>query len=273
MANRVCPQCGSSYVDWVTVCSDCRLALVDPDQIEDPRQLADEYQLVYELGGWTLDQQTSVAAAMAESGIPHAWDGADLVVHVDYESTVDALLEPIEAAGGGGGGAPAVGADGEPEEETEYDLTEWPPAERLAIVERLVEAGVPHRWEEALLLVPISEEDVVDEVLDDIELGGDDAAIVDDGMETPFTVLEGFFLAAERLRNDPMDAAGLGHLVEATAGADPLRPPYGVDLAVWTRALGLADALSEAIASPGGADVPAATDAANDLHDLLRDLV
>ena len=101
MANRVCPQCGSSYVDWVTVCSDCRLALVDPDQIEDPRQLADEYQLVYELGGWTLDQQTSVAAAMAESGIPHAWDGADLVVHVDYESTVDELIEPIEAAGGG----------------------------------------------------------------------------------------------------------------------------------------------------------------------------
>ena len=105
MANRVCPQCGSSYVDWVTVCSDCRLALVDPDQIEDPRQLADEYQLVYELGGWTLDQQTSVAAAMAESGIRHAWDGADLVVHVDYESTVDELIEPIEAAGGGAASA------------------------------------------------------------------------------------------------------------------------------------------------------------------------
>lgn len=269
MANRVCPKCGASYVEWVTICADCRLPLVDPDQIEDPRQLDEELQLVYELGGWTLDQQTAAAEAMAESGIPHAWDGTDLVVHVEYEDAVDALMDPIEASGGG----PRLGPDGEPEPETEYDLAEWPEADRRAIVDRLVEAGVPHRWEGVLLLVPVSEEDVVDEVLDDVELGGDDASINDDGEETPFSVLEGFFLAAERLRGDPLAGDGLGQLAGAIEGADPVRPPYGVDLSVWRRVLELADELSAAVTADGGADVATATDAASELHALLRDFV
>ena len=269
MANRVCPKCGASYVEWVTVCADCRLALVDPDQIDDPRQLDEEFQLVYELGGWTLDQQTAAAAAMAESGIPHAWEGADLVVHVEYEDAVDALMEPIEAQGGGS----RLGPDGQPEPETEYDLSEWPEHDRRTIVDRLVEAGVPHRWEGTLLLVPMSEEDVVDEVLDDVELGGDEASINDEGDETPFAVLEGFFLASERLRGDPLDGDGLSKLAEAIAGADPLRPPYGVDLVVWRRTLELADELTAAVTADGGPDVAAATDAASELHALLRSFI
>ena len=298
MANRICPECGASYVDWVTVCSDCRVALVAPEQIEDPRVLAEEFQLVYELAGWTLDQQTAVAAVMAESGIPHAWEGADLVVHVDFEDRVDTLIEPIEDEPGDG--PLRLGPDGEPEEETEYDLTDWPTEDRLAVVERLVDEGVPHRWEGALLLVPISEEDVVDEVLDDIELvaeggaggeiateGAEDAvagdAVASDAavggadagepQETPFRVLEAYFLAAERLRHDPADADGLGNLVEASQGADPEHPPYGVDRRVWKETLDIAEDLSGALAEEDGVDVEGAMDAASDLYDLLRPFI
>ena len=281
MPNRICPECGASYVDWVTACSDCRVALVAPDQIEDPRVLAEEFQLVYELAGWTLDQQTAVAAAMAESGIPHAWEGADLVVHIDFEAQVDALVEPIE--GEPGDGPLRLGPDGEPEEETEYDLTEWPTEDRLTIVERLVDAGVPHRWEGTLLLVPITEEDVVDEILDDVEDGSDgvevdidvsaDAEADETVQETPFRVLEAYFLAAERLRGDPADADGLNHLLEASEGADEEHPPYGVDPQVWRRTLGLADELSNALAEEGGMNVDGAMDAASELHDLLRPFI
>jgi hypothetical protein len=291
MANRICPECGASYVDWVTACSDCRVALVPPEEIEDPRVLAEEFQLVYELAGWTLDQQTAVAAVMAESGIPHAWEGADLVVHVDFEARVDALIEPIEDEPGDG--PLRLGPDGEPEEETEYDLTEWPTEDRLAVVERLVDAGVPHRWEEALLLVPISEEDVVDDILDDVELtaegdatdaelavegtddaaGGDAAAEAGDPQETPFRVLEAYFLAAERLRHDPSDSDGLNHLLEANEGADPEHPPYGVDRSVWKDTLDIVEDLSDALAEEDGADVEGAMDAAADLHDLLRPFI
>ena len=33
---------------------------------------------------------------MAESGIPHAWDGAELVIHLNHEAEVDAIVEAIE---------------------------------------------------------------------------------------------------------------------------------------------------------------------------------
>ena len=65
-----------------------------------------DQQVVYELGEWPLGMQASAAQVMAESGIPHGWDGTDLVVQLDHEATVDALLEAVEAEQPG-----IVGAD------------------------------------------------------------------------------------------------------------------------------------------------------------------
>ncbi len=96
MANRLCPLCGAEYLEWATECVDCGVHLVDLDDDSDPRDLPDEEQVIYELGGWTLDQRTAVAEAMAEAHIPHAWDDDELVVSTVHEATVDRLLEPIE---------------------------------------------------------------------------------------------------------------------------------------------------------------------------------
>jgi hypothetical protein len=91
--------------------------------------------------------------------------------------------------------------------------------------------------------------------------------------ETPFRVLEAYFLAAERLRNDPSDSDGLNHLLEATEGADPEHPPYGVDRRVWKETLDIAEDLSDALAEEDGVDIDGAMDAAADLHDLLRPFI
>ena len=80
MANRLCPLCGAEYMEWATECVDCGVHLVDLGDDSDPRDLPDEEQVIYELGGWTLDQRTAVAEAMAEAHIPHAWDDDELVV-------------------------------------------------------------------------------------------------------------------------------------------------------------------------------------------------
>jgi hypothetical protein len=261
MANRICSSCGASYVEWVTMCSDCGVPLVDPDQVEDPRELSDDLQVVYELGGWTLEQRTEVAEVMADSGIPHAWNDDELVVHVDHEERVDALLAPIEGVSPDDAG------------ETEYDMEEWTALERTEVEQRLAEADVPFRWEGSLLLVPVALEAVVDDVLDDVELGGDAAARGDDGAETPFAVMESLFLAAVRLRRDPLDGDGLTLLASASDGADWNRAPFGVDLAVWRRVGGLVDDITDAITGGGESDPDAAEVAANALHDLLRDFV
>jgi hypothetical protein len=106
VSTRICPVCGSDYLDWVETCSTCGVLLVVPAQAPDPLRLPVDQQVVYELGEWPLGMQASAAQVMAESGIPHGWDGTDLVVQLDHEATVDALLEAVEAERPG-----IVGAD------------------------------------------------------------------------------------------------------------------------------------------------------------------
>ena len=106
MSTRICPVCGADYLDWVETCSTCGVLLVVPAQAPDPLRLPVDQQVVYELGEWPLGMQASAAQVMAESGIPHGWDGTDLVVQLDHEATVDALLEAVEAEQPG-----IVGAD------------------------------------------------------------------------------------------------------------------------------------------------------------------
>lgn len=265
MSNRICPVCGEEYADWATSCSDCRVALVEPTEIDDLRLLPETQQVVYELGDWTLDQHTEVAAALAEAGIAHTWDGDELIVHVSNEAAVDALLEPIDRDNDRG---PAPEGS-----ETEYDMSEWPAEERAVVVTRLEEAGVPYRWEDDLLLVPVADESVVDDILDDVEEGGDAAALIDDGAETPFEVLESLFLAAGRLRHDAIDGEGVSRLADALDVADPDRPPFGVDIAVWHRVMAAADQVADAVGNDDGVDPDTAMEAAERLHGLLRPYV
>ena len=106
MSTRICPVCGADYLDWVETCSTCGVLLVVPAQAPDPLRLPVDQQVVYELGEWPLGMQASAAQVMAESGIPHGWDGTDLVVQLDHEASVDVLLEAVEAEQPG-----IVGAD------------------------------------------------------------------------------------------------------------------------------------------------------------------
>ncbi len=118
MSTRICPVCGSDYLDWVETCSTCGVLLVVPAQAPDPLRLPVDQQVVYELAEWPLGMQASAAQVMAESDIPHGWDGTDLVVQLDHEATVDALLEAVEAERPG-----IVGADWLDEDEEAVDAT------------------------------------------------------------------------------------------------------------------------------------------------------
>ena len=55
--------------------------MTDPADPINPLHLSEEEQVVYELGAWSIDLQAEAAEVLAESQIPHAWDGTDLVVH------------------------------------------------------------------------------------------------------------------------------------------------------------------------------------------------
>ena len=272
--NLVCPVCGSEYLGWVTRCSSCGVALVAPAELPNPLDLPEEEQVVYELGGWPLDQQAEAAAAMAESGIPHAFDGSDLVVHLDHEEQVDALLDAIEAESGPFDVGPSSQATGE----LAYTLDGWSDEHRDELVARLGAGEVPHRIEEGALVVDARDEDAVDfivaevrgeeptvralptgEVVDDdlddgVPAGAADDAddVDDDDGEDDGELVSGLFDASARLERRPEDRDALVDFAALNGRIDPEGPPFGISEMAWEKVVAAADDLADALTGEGG---------------------
>ena len=93
---------------------------------------------------------------------PHGFDGADLVVHVNHESAVDALLDEVEHGPGGR-------ADGEPTTSTlVYELDLWHQAARDELRARLEEGSVPYRMDGDQLVVDPADEEAVDFLVSEV---------------------------------------------------------------------------------------------------------
>jgi hypothetical protein len=257
----------------------------------------DATRVLYDLSGWTFDQQADLAAELAESEIPHTWDGAELVVPESHEALADSAIARVELRLGISyegdevvvqevaavdGPAPLEIPDGEAT--TEYDVVEWSEGDRQSITRALTRQTVPYRWEDDLLVVPTTSEAIVESLMDMIEQGtfaahADDLPgefdddVEDDGERLPFETLTTFFLAGVRLQKNPMDADGLEQLVAAIEVADPTKPPYGVDLRLWQRTCELADELAGALADNDEPDHDETVAVAGELHDLLRPFI
>ena len=258
----------------------------------------DAARVFYDLAEWDFDQQAELASALAESEIPHGWEGTEMVVPEEYEAATDAVFADVEQRlgiiGKGTGNAPV---DDDSDEDvvareilegetlTEYDLGEWEELERNLVGDSLGAANIPFRWDGTILLVPTTDEEVVDHILDDVE-SGNVIPVINDGPggdELPFESLNSFFLAGERLRKDSRDADGLERLLEALKVADPDRPPRGVELRLWRRTCDLAEELADTLVAEhdpaevefdeAGEEVDHAAKVAGDLHDLLRPLI
>jgi len=251
----------------------------------------DASNVMYDLSRWSFDQQAELAAELAEAGVPHTWDGSELVVPETHEAAADSTVTRVEARLGivyeGDDGDAGVGAaQGRSAAEapidipagaasTEYDLEDWAESDRQSITNALTAQKIPYRWEDDLLLVSTEHETAAESLMDTIEAGefamlpSDDAA----PDELPFETLTTFFLAAERLQRNTRDADGLEQLLDALEVADPERRPYGVELTLWLKTCELADALASALVDADEPDHETATAVATDLHDLLRPFV
>jgi hypothetical protein len=285
MTNATCPACGAEYAEWTPRCAECDAPLLPPGDAVNPLDLPEEERVVYEMGVWPLDLQASAAEALAESGVPHAWDGTDLVVPLVHEAHVDALLDSIEAEAGLASEADeGSGEPTDPDAELVYDLDDWDADARDRLATLLDEGGIPYRWEDgdetegAALVVAGRDEAVVEQLMDRIEYP--DALVADDGEEAPvehgeapYELLSQLYLAADRLKGNPLDPDGIADLGDAVDEADPMAPPYGIAPTLWARALELADEVADALAGDEEEHTDDAAAKAGELRELLRPYV
>jgi hypothetical protein len=246
--------------------------MTDPANPPNPLDLPEEEQVVYELAGWSFDMQAEAAEVLAESQIPHAWDGTDLVVHLDWEPMVDELLDAVERG--------ATGSVDATDDELVYELDEWPVDDREALMGKLAEAGVVHRWEgEATLVVSPADEQRVEAILDGVEFPdalavvevAEDEAVVA-AEETSFEVLSSLFLAADRLKGNPLDAEGIADLSDALDEADADVPPFGIVPGLWRDAVERGNRLADTLADDDDRS-PEVAAQASELQALLRPFV
>ena len=249
----------------------------------------------YDLSDWTIDQRAAVAEMFADADVPHAWVGNEVVVPAELEEEADELLDRLEqelGIGSDGHGSDGHGSHGHGssreldaasnDEITEYELDDWSMGERSRLTELLVAAGIPYRWEDALLVTLTSMEDTVDELLDAVEAGevtivdspnqpGSGRGIISAGdSSVSGETLTQMFLASERLQRDALDAEGLRILVGVLDDIEGGGAPFGVPLPVWRQASEMADQLAEALAGNDFPDEISAMEIAKRLFVTLR---
>jgi hypothetical protein len=209
---------GAPPIDW------------DPD---DP----DSVNVLYDVSAWSVDQRAELAAAFAEAGHPHAWEGDELVVPEVIEDAVDELFDQLERELG----PFPVGIAAEMPT-TEFGLDEWPSADVELLQHALLEAEIPHRWDGSTLHVASDAEHVVDDLLDAIE-SGDLAPLGDEAGGAPEGALNLLFTTADRLSRDPGDATARNELFDLAPLLDGRQPPFGITVRVWSHAVTAAHTL------------------------------
>ena len=121
----------------------------------------------YDLTDWSVDERADVVVALAQAGVPHAWDGDELVVPQEQEEVVEDILDELEEQ---------MDADDDDETAddniTEYELDEWSEGECKQLCDMLDNLDIGYRWDGTVLLVPIGVEAVVDSCLDSIDSRG-----------------------------------------------------------------------------------------------------
>lgn len=221
----------------------------------------DRTKVHYNLSGWSFDQRAELAETLAENGVPHVWEGEELVVPEEIEAAVDALFDALEAEIG-----PFPVPLLDEADATEFGLDEWPPADVETLQQALVEAEIPHTWDGRTLLVAQDAEHVVDDLLDAIEAG--EVASLDEDAEAPDGALHDLFRHADRLARDLTNHASRTAILDLVPQLSPGAPPFGLPVGSWRTIVDRARVLVERFEA--GADTDDLTAAADELRTVCR---
>jgi hypothetical protein len=95
----------------------------------------------YDVSGWNFDQRAELAEALAEAGLPHVWEGDELVVPEVVEAETDAMFDELERVLG-----PFAVVLATDDAATEFGLDEWTQEDRTILTDALIASEIPHRW-------------------------------------------------------------------------------------------------------------------------------
>jgi len=259
--------------------------------------------LAYEFHEWSLESRVMLQQLLTVDQVVHSWQGTTLMVHESLEATVDALVEEVEETEEAKEAiARPIGPD---EPLTAFELADWPESLRDELMERLVQARVPHildtegdtspgaaDTDEADadtagvdapgsdaesepvcdLLVREADEERVEVVIDDLLAREEEAEFEEmDGLEVN-RLLSDLFMACDRLRRDPRDFDGLRGVMAHARRIATVRTPFGFAAPSW-RSLRTAAGDLLAMVEDEDSDADDLRELAHRMSDTLRMLI
>ena len=263
----------------------------DPDQ--DPGDGEAGEWLAYELHEWSLESRVMLKQLLTVDKVVHSWQGTTLMVHESLEEKVDSLVDEVDETEKA---KEATSRPIGPEDSlTAFELAEWSEALRAELVERLVQARVPHLLdtegdvpesdaaeggadqetepgEVCDLLVREADEDRVELVIDDLLAREEEAQFEElDGLEVN-ELLSSLFVACDRLRKDPGDLDGVRGVTTNARRIARVRTPFGFSAPNWRDLRNSVGELLDLVASED-ADRDDLREMAHRMSDTLRTLV
>ena len=255
--------------------------------------------LAYDFHEWSLESRVMLQQLLTVDQVVHSWQGTTLMVHESLEAAVDGLVEEVEETEEAKEAiARPIGPD---EPLTAFELAEWPEALRSELMERLVQARVPHILDTGGnpddpgagdpdvagidapesdaepgpvcdLLVREADEERVEVVIDDLLAREEEADFEEmDGLEVN-RLLSDLFMACDRLRRDPRDFDGLRGVLAHAPRVASVRTPFGFAAPSWRNLRNAAGDLL-AMVEDEDSDTEDLRELAHRMSDTLRMLI
>ncbi len=229
---------------------------------------AGEDQLEYDLHEYSSQSRSMMESLLLGAGLPHAWQGAVLVVREADEQRVDEFVDAVVRAA-----APAL-ADDVPR--VAYELADFDDDYVTRLTAALDGAGIAYGFDlDGDLEVAAADEARVDGLFDKLAGGSDGADSSEfgpglDGADA-HDVLSRLFVASDRLQRNPRDRKGNRNLSRGVDEIRRLALPFGFEARTWRAVLNQVAALDEIVHSDATQDEIAA--AATTTRDILHHFV
>lgn len=227
------------------------VADADLDDDEDDAEAADEGltgdSIAYDLADWSEIERQAITERLREAGVPHGWEGTQLMIAAVDEGVVENVLDIVEGESDDEAPEPL-----DPErDQVAYGVEELEDEELDALADALRAAGVAHAWGDEELYVYAEDEDAVDEVFEKVQ-HPDELQAEDD--ETPrgtasADLLGDVFVAADRLQHDGDDSEGTATLLDIALSIDDLDAPYGMGRRDWESVCAAVGRLADVLAA------------------------
>jgi hypothetical protein len=226
--------------------------------------------ITYDLDDWSDLERQAITERLREAGVPHGWEGPQLLIAAVDEGVVENILDIVEGESDDEAAEPL-----DPErDQMAYGVEELEDEELDALADALRAAGISYAWGDDELYVYADDEAAVDEVFDTLQHPDELAPEDDESPKGTATadLLGDVFVAADRLQHDAEDTEGTSSLLNIALTIDDLEAPYGMGARDWESVCAAVGRLADVLAEDT-VDEDKVTETAREVRAVMRPYV